>query len=532
MSMKFYKRYFIAICLFIFNFYCFSAPAKPMNKKGDSDVEKAERLDVEKADKIDEKYCSLVIESNVYNAEVYINGIFKGYTKLELNKMRPGLYFIEVVKNGYERERFEVFLRRGDSKDVYVTLKLITGYIEFLNYPKGASVYVDGSLCKDKIVEVPIGRRLVVVRKFGYEKLETYVDVYPYETSGVSIELNPAEFYLADFEVSEDRINPLVNGLCNCKISFYVNANEPVTIKIIAENGDVVKQFDFARFTTWNNSVEWNGTDSFGNPVADGNYKIVIESKNYKFEESIIVDSTMKYPVESFTCCGGGIGNYPTVFNSTKRTVRPSFGAEGIFVIGKEKSGAYGCHLETGVLFDIGKYVEVGIAVGGLMGSYKSDKGDTIFPFNLNTSVKVSNSIKMSDSFALGFGGFITYGYSNYFIEPKLNKGFGFGGILGLELPLLYAGISSEFVIGAETGDFVKDSKIWKNAVSLSFSPVDFMRLSGWCGVNNFDSLDCGLGYTVVPGAGGLTLDLSANVLLFFDYKTYVSGKLVLSYSI
>ena len=48
MSMKFYKRYFIAICLFIFNFYCFSAPAKPMNKKGDSDVEKAERLDVEK----------------------------------------------------------------------------------------------------------------------------------------------------------------------------------------------------------------------------------------------------------------------------------------------------------------------------------------------------------------------------------------------------------------------------------------------------------------------------------------------------
>ena len=103
--MKFYKRYFIAICLFIFNFYCFSAPAKPMNKKGDSDVEKAERLDVEKADKIDEKYCSLVIESNVYNAEVYINGIFKGYTKLELNKMRPGLYFIEVVKNGYERER-------------------------------------------------------------------------------------------------------------------------------------------------------------------------------------------------------------------------------------------------------------------------------------------------------------------------------------------------------------------------------------------------------------------------------------------
>ena len=528
--MKYNKRILSVLCLFFCSLFCFSAtPTKSDESKA---IEVAEQIDVEVAEKLEDKYCSLTVDSNVYNAEVYINGIFKGYTKLELNKLRPGLYFIEVSKKGYEKKRFEVFLRKGDSKKVYASLKLITGYIEFLNYPKDASVYVDGNLYKNKIVEVPIGKKKVSVYKFGYQKLETYVDVYAYETTGVSIELEPAEFYISDFKVSEDRINPNVNGLSNCKISFYANANGKATIKIIDERDNVVKQFDFGRFTTWDNSVEWKGTDSLGKTVPDGKYRIVLDCETGSFEDSVIVDSTMRYPVESFTCCGGGIGNFPTVFDSTKKNVRMSFGAEGIFAVGNEKQGAYGCHLETGVLFDIGEFVEIGIAAGGLLGSFKSQKGASIFPFNVNASVKVSNSLEINDDLNIGFGGFATYGYSNFFMESKLNNGIGFGGIFGVEFPLFYAGVSSQFVIGAETGNLAKDSKIWKNALTLSFSPTQTMRLSGWCGFYNFDSIDCGIGYTIVPGAGGLTIDLGANVLLFFDNKTYLSGKMVLSYSI
>ena len=541
--------------------YCFSDSAIRVSEKKDF-VQKAEKIDdVKTAEKIEDEFCSLVIESNAFNAEVYINGIFKGFTTLELKGMRPGRYFIEVVKSGYERERFEVRLRRGESKEVYVNLKLITGYIEFLNYPSGASVSVDGSIYSNKkIVEVAAGRHRVNVSKFGYESLETYVDVLPYKTTGVSIELEPAAFYVNDFEVSKKRINPNVNGLSSCEISFYVSANGNVSIKVENEVGEVVNQFDFFRFTTWYNHVDWNGTDAAGKIVADGTYKIVLESVTGKFEDFVVVDSSMRYPVESFTSCGGGIGNYGTVFDSTMRTVRPSFGFEPIFKLGKENAGFYGAYLETGVLFDIGKYVECGITINSLLenqaGSEVFEDDDLyVFPFGFNASVKVSNSVELGNNVNFGFGGFVKYGFSNVFVESKLNKGLGFGGLLGIEFSKLYAGLSSEFVFGSQTGKVGIEENIWKNALTIRILPTSFMGINAWCGLNNFDlgfntnpkngrvkalskacldrtySLDCGLEYVVVPGAGGFTLDFGVNLLLYFNSDAYLSGKLVLSYS-
>lgn len=516
--------------------YCFSDSARKMNEKKDG-VSKAERIDdVEVAEKIEDEFCSLVIESNAFNAEVYINGIFKGFTTLELKGMRPGRYFIEVVKSGYERERFEVRLRRGESKEVYVNLKLITGYIEFLNYPSGASVSVDGSIYTNKkIVEVAAGRHRVNVSKFGYESLETYVDVLPYKTTGVSIELEPAAFYVDDFKVSKKRINPTVNGLSSCEISFYVSADGNVSIKVENELGEVVNEFDFSNFKTWYNHVDWNGTDATGKTVADGTYKIVLESVTGKFEDIVIVDSSMRYPVESFTSCGGGIGNYGAVFNSTMRTVRPSFGIEPIFKLGKENAGFYGAYLETGVLFDIGKYVESGISINSFLanqvGNTFEDDDLYVFPFGFNASVKVSNSVELGNNVNFGFGGFVKYGFSNVAVASKLNKGLGFGGLLGIEFSKLYAGLSSEFVFGSQTGKVGVEENIWKNAVTIRFLPTSFMGINAWCGLNNFDSLDCGLEYVVVPGAGGFTLDLGVNLLLYFNSDAYLSGKLVLSYS-
>ena len=77
---------------------------------------------------------------------------------------------------------------------------------------------------------------------------------------------------------------------------------------------EFLNEFDFSNFRTWYNHVDWNGTDATGKFVADGTYKIVLESVTGKFEDIVIVDSSMRYPVESFTSCGGGIGNYGTVF--------------------------------------------------------------------------------------------------------------------------------------------------------------------------------------------------------------------------
>ena len=146
------KKYVALLILFSTVAVLFAAPAKPMKPKHFDDTKKIERAEeigsadqIDVAEKLEDKFCTLIIESNAFMADVFINGIYKGNTKLELSKLRPGSYFVEVRKEGYERERFEVFLRRGETKNVYVTLELITGYIEFLNYPQGASVNVDNS---------------------------------------------------------------------------------------------------------------------------------------------------------------------------------------------------------------------------------------------------------------------------------------------------------------------------------------------------------------------------------------------------
>lgn len=531
-----FKKIIVLLFLMFISWYCFSETAKKSNEKK-YDLQKAEKInDVEIAEKIEDEFCSLVIDSNAYNAEVYVNGILKGFTTLELKGMRPGRYFIEVVKSGYERERFEVRLRKGETKEVYVNLKLITGYIEFLNYPSGASVLIDGRIYSNKkIIEILPGRHKVNVSKFGYETLETYVDVLPYKTTGVSIELEPAAFYVNDFKVSKKRINPNVNGLNCCEISFYVSANGNVSIKVENEIGEVVNQFDFSRFTTWYNDVDWNGTDSTGKFVADGKYKIVLECVTGKFEDFVVVDSSMRYPVESFTSCGGGIGNYGTVFNSTIRTVRPSFGFEPIFKLGKENAGFYGAVLEMGVLFDIGKYVESGISINSFLtnqnGNAVLNDELYVFPFGFNVSVKVSNSVEFGNGVNFGFGGFVKYGGANEIIESKLNKGLGVGGLLGIEFSKFYAGVSSEFVFGAETGKIGIEDNLWKNALTIRFLPTSFMGIDAWCGINNIDSLDCGLEYIIVPGAGGFTLDFGVNLLLYFNSDAYLSGRFVLSYS-
>ena len=82
MRIKKYKKRVVLFLLMFFAGYCFSDSAKKMSEKKDG-VPKAERIDdVEVAEKIEDDFCSLVIESNAFNAEVYINGIFKGFIKV------------------------------------------------------------------------------------------------------------------------------------------------------------------------------------------------------------------------------------------------------------------------------------------------------------------------------------------------------------------------------------------------------------------------------------------------------------------
>ena len=50
------------------------------------------------------------IKSNVSNAEVYLNGVYKGKTSVTLKNLRPGKYRLELRKRFYECDDFTILM--------------------------------------------------------------------------------------------------------------------------------------------------------------------------------------------------------------------------------------------------------------------------------------------------------------------------------------------------------------------------------------------------------------------------------------
>lgn len=481
---------------------------------------------------------SLTINSNVTNVEIYLNGTFAGYSNTKIRGLLPGRYFVELIKPGYEKESFSVVLRKGEEKTMYVYLKLITGFIEFLNYPSGAAVYVDGLITTGKIYEVGIGRHSVLVKKFGYEELDTYVTVNPYETTAINIELEEASFSISNFAVTRNKINPHVSGLGTTAFSFYVTADEPAVVQIYSPEGKIVRSFEYHQFTTWKNNGIWNGCDEEGNPLPAGNYVLKVRGTKVtaasELSVLVTVDDEMTYTLRSVTLSGGGIGTLPAAFHTTMANIIPFFGLEPSVGFNSAGITDFGCLLTTGVLFGIGKYVEGGVLVGGKM-KFISNPYEQIFPFFANFSVKGSGSIAVSQNNYFNLGGLIRYGFSSEKIAGSGERGLGAGLIVGYETPFIYAGISSEFIIGKETGLIITEGYVWKNGLSLSFTPTEFMRLNGWFSLSLNDSFNFGIEYVVMPGGNGFEINLNTNVTEYLDNwrcnSTCISEKIVLSYS-
>lgn len=55
----------------------------------------------------------IFIDSNIRGAEVYINGEYKGRTKLLIKDLVPSNYLIKIIKKGYEEINGVVEVRQG-----------------------------------------------------------------------------------------------------------------------------------------------------------------------------------------------------------------------------------------------------------------------------------------------------------------------------------------------------------------------------------------------------------------------------------
>ncbi len=91
-----------------------SEKENPLEPDYDFNLEPQELSPISKKDLSENKNtATLVIDCNQKSAEVYINSIYQGKTKLTINKLLPADYILEVRKKGFATKKYYVTAKAG-----------------------------------------------------------------------------------------------------------------------------------------------------------------------------------------------------------------------------------------------------------------------------------------------------------------------------------------------------------------------------------------------------------------------------------
>ena len=84
------------------------------SEENNTEIEEMEPVAVEEL-KSDNDRAVIVIESDVAGAEVYLNSVYQGKTKLNIKNLLPAQYILQIQKNGKESKKYFVAARKGYS---------------------------------------------------------------------------------------------------------------------------------------------------------------------------------------------------------------------------------------------------------------------------------------------------------------------------------------------------------------------------------------------------------------------------------
>lgn len=305
----------------------------------------------------------LIVRSEPSGARVMLDSRSVGRTPVVLDDVKSGEYTVTVSAPGYRPIRHVVRLREGSQTTIDVTLRLITGYLAIAPFERGVEYSVAGASLDTPVVELPIGSYLFRARKFGYRDFTRLIGVNDGVTTYVSPVFEPAPLEVTSFRVSRRVLNPQNPGLTGTLgISFEVTAAGVGEIEIRDGTGTPVWTTSVPRFSTWEQSTSWRGTDKTGNPVADGRYTVVLTVSDddtvLSRVESIDVDRSAVIAARSVWGVGPG-----TLYAPTTDTL-PRPGTQFGFSAGRHGRSAHApafVPLTASVRFGLGRRFELGV---------------------------------------------------------------------------------------------------------------------------------------------------------------------------
>ncbi|MBT3271560.1 MAG: PEGA domain-containing protein, partial [Spirochaetales bacterium] len=245
-----------------------------------------------------EEEIGLRIETYPDDAVIFLNNVVIGTSPL-LVEPDSGTYKITADKDGYYAKTIWVKYEEGSMLIVEIELEMITGYLYLEVLPPGASVYLNGGSISTGVTELQIGRHNLLVRSFGYEDWRGAITIAEKQTTKVEAELKEAVFTLSDLRVSRRIFNPGNPGkLGTTRVNFDVNSWGNGEFVVSQAGGGIVYSRPLTGFTTWEQSLEWDGRDSVGRVLPDGEYTARIEASGLKEQEmkslmtTLTIDST------------------------------------------------------------------------------------------------------------------------------------------------------------------------------------------------------------------------------------------------
>ncbi len=121
------------------------------------------------------RVATLFINSEPAEAEIYIDGLYRGNTPLTISDLPPGMTDIKLEKQYFEDHRAQIGLAEGETKNLNVNLVRKTGILKIQTIPSNAQVELDGKIIGSTPLElndIPFGNHRLVLSKQGFQAVK------------------------------------------------------------------------------------------------------------------------------------------------------------------------------------------------------------------------------------------------------------------------------------------------------------------------------------------------------------------------
>jgi hypothetical protein len=189
--------------------------------------------------------------------------------------LSEGDHVISATAADHYPAQFNVTLKENTRYAISLRLEPHTGFLALEIEPAEAEVIIDGQKVIGAMVEVPVGRHSVIVRKFGYDQQSSFVQILWQRTSTLKLSLSPSVFELSSWGSKPDLFNPANRGAYGrVMLSFTVTAPGFGSLEVLDDQGKKVRYIELPAFKTWSQKFAWDGRNDAGARIPDGEYEI------------------------------------------------------------------------------------------------------------------------------------------------------------------------------------------------------------------------------------------------------------------